>query len=121
MFCNIHLTSDVIFCRDDCFKLLSNCMDWTHVEADTSAASLCSHLSPDDPNIPCISLAPFLEPSDHPYHSPRDQVTQPCKGDPCNNSHVCSINRYCQQTSRACQPYNCALGNVRYINNNNIK
>ncbi|RZF43152.1 hypothetical protein LSTR_LSTR015847 [Laodelphax striatellus] len=54
-----------------------------------SAASLCARLSPDNPIIPCISLSPYLTPSDHPYHPPHDQLTQPCKGDPCNTSQIC--------------------------------
>ncbi|XP_046674176.1 reversion-inducing cysteine-rich protein with Kazal motifs-like [Homalodisca vitripennis] len=96
-------------CRQDCFNLLSQCMDWTRMPADTSAASICSRLSPDNPNTPCVSLEPYLEPSDQPYSPPSDQVTQPCKGDPCNIGQVCAVNRYCQPL-RSCQPYSCSDG-----------
>ncbi|KAG8334113.1 hypothetical protein J6590_097478 [Homalodisca vitripennis] len=96
-------------CMQDCFNLLSQCMDWTRMPADTSAASTCSRLSPVNPNTPCVSLEPYLEPSDQPYSPPSDQVTQPCKGDPCNIGQVCAVNRYCQPL-RSCQPYSCSDG-----------
>ncbi|XP_054265987.1 reversion-inducing cysteine-rich protein with Kazal motifs [Macrosteles quadrilineatus] len=96
-------------CRQDCFNLLSQCMDWTRMPADTSAAIICNRLSSDNPATPCVSLEPYLEPSDQPYSPPRDQVTQPCRGEPCTSGHLCAVNRYCS-TSRSCQPYTCAQG-----------
>ncbi|GAB0089452.1 AGAP012576-PA [Sergentomyia squamirostris] len=75
-------------CREDCYDLLTQCMDWTKLQSSShSAGSLCSKLSPTDMNTPCISLKPFLEPSDFPY-SDLQQVAAPCKGHPCNSSQV---------------------------------
>ncbi|XP_039290122.1 reversion-inducing cysteine-rich protein with Kazal motifs isoform X1 [Nilaparvata lugens] len=105
--CHRHSHANRI-CRDDCFELLSHCVDWAKMPG-YSAASLCARLSPDNPIIPCISLSPYLAPSDHPYHPPHDQLTQPCKGDPCNSSQICQVNRNCHH-SNGCQPYQCFQG-----------
>uniref|UniRef100_A0A1B6DLK0 Kazal-like domain-containing protein n=2 Tax=Clastoptera arizonana TaxID=38151 RepID=A0A1B6DLK0_9HEMI len=83
-------------------------MDWRRMP-DASAEQLCSILSPADPHTPCISLKPFMEPSDRPYNALTDQVTQPCKGSPCNSTHVCTINRF-RQHSRMYPTYTCSLG-----------
>lgn len=50
-------------CREDCYSILSHCMDWTKVDGDENAATLCEKLSPDSPDVPCISLQNFMEPS----------------------------------------------------------
>ena len=84
-------------------------MDWSRMPTGHNAASLCSRLSPDNPDTPCISLKAFLEPSDNPYMQPQDEVSSPCKGDPCNNSEVCSVNRNCAP-GRPCPPYRCSPG-----------
>jgi reversion-inducing cysteine-rich kazal motif protein len=84
-------------------------MDWSRMPAGQNAASLCSRLSPENPDTPCISLKAFLEPSDNPYMQPQDEVSSPCKGDPCNNSEVCSVNRNCAP-GRPCPPYRCSPG-----------
>lgn len=99
-------------CSEDCYELLSQCMDWTRMPRGHghTAASLCALLSPDNPNTPCISLKPFLEPSKNPYRQPQDEVTLPCKGDnPCNSSEVCSVNHNCAP-GRPCLPYQCTPG-----------
>ncbi|XP_021916359.1 reversion-inducing cysteine-rich protein with Kazal motifs isoform X1 [Zootermopsis nevadensis] len=106
--CHRHTHANRI-CREDCYELLSQCMDWSRMPTGHNAASLCSRLSPENPDTPCISLRPFLEPSDNPYLQPQDEVTSPCKGDPCNNSEVCSVNRNCA-TGRPCLPYQCSPG-----------
>ena len=99
----------VLCYREDCYDLLSQCMDWSRMPAGHNAASLCSLLSPHNPDTPCISLRAFLEPSDNPYIQPQDEVTSPCKGDPCNSSEVCVVNRNCA-SGRPCRPYQCSKG-----------
>ncbi|GFG31799.1 hypothetical protein Cfor_04236 [Coptotermes formosanus] len=106
--CHRHTHANRI-CREDCYELLSQCMDWSRMPTGHNAASLCSRLSPDNPDTPCISLKAFLEPSDNPYMQPQDEVSSPCKGDPCNNSEVCSVNRNCAP-GRPCAPYRCSPG-----------
>lgn len=54
-------------CREDCYSILSHCMDWTKVDGDENAATLCEKLSPDSPDVPCISLQNFMEPSELQY------------------------------------------------------
>uniref|UniRef100_A0A1B0D106 Reversion-inducing cysteine-rich protein with Kazal motifs n=1 Tax=Phlebotomus papatasi TaxID=29031 RepID=A0A1B0D106_PHLPP len=79
-------------CREDCYDLLTQCMDWTKLQSSShSAGSLCSKLSPNDITTPCISLKPFLEPSDIPYDGYK--ITHPCKGNPCNSSQVCLLDK----------------------------
>lgn len=102
---------DAVVNRQDCFNLLSQCIDWSRMPADTSAAAICSRLSLENPTTPCVSLEPFLEPSDQPYSPPRDHVTQPCKGEPCAAGQVCQVNRYCPPfIPRNCLPYTCSTG-----------
>lgn len=109
--CYIAWLTDSVVNRQDCFNLLSQCIDWSRMPADTSAAAICSRLSLENPNTPCVSLEPFLEPSDQPYSPPRDHVTQPCKGEPCAAGQVCQVNRYCPPfTPRNCLPYTCSTG-----------
>lgn len=97
-------------CREDCFEMLSQCMDWSRMPAGHTAASICSRLSPDNnPSIPCISLKPFLEASDDPYVAPENHVTSPCKGDPCDHGEMCIVNRNCLP-GKSCQPYLCVPG-----------
>ncbi|KAL1465568.1 hypothetical protein WDU94_005125, partial [Cyamophila willieti] len=91
--------------------LLRECLDWHRMPPGHSAASVCSRFSPDDPNAPCISLGTFMEPSDSPYLAPVDQVTSPCKGDPCHNE-VCTVNRNCHSRHHrlGCPAYQCSQG-----------
>lgn len=82
-------------CREDCFDILSRCMDWTKMSSEShTASSLCSKLSPENGNIPCISIKPYLEPSDIPYSGNDMKILSPCKGQTCNtSSEVCLVNR----------------------------
>lgn len=81
-------------CREDCYDLLHKCMDWTRIESEAfTASSLCSKLSPESSKEPCISIKPYLEPSDDPYTGNDFEVVSPCKGNPCNSTQVCQVNR----------------------------
>lgn len=80
-------------CREDCFNLLTECMDWTKLHGDShSAASLCSKLSPADKSTPCVSLKPFLEQSEFAHRSEMHKIRSPCRGNPCNATQVCIVN-----------------------------
>lgn len=66
-------------------------MDWTRLQPGHTAVSICSKLSLEDPTTPCVSIRPFIEPSDSPHISSIDnhRVRAPCQGYPCNGSQVC--------------------------------
>ncbi|XP_049948355.1 reversion-inducing cysteine-rich protein with Kazal motifs [Schistocerca serialis cubense] len=96
-------------CKEDCYALLRQCLDWRRAPGQ-SAAELCARLSADGSQSPCISLRPFLQPSDSPHVPPQDELTLPCKGDhPCNASQVCQLNRHCS-SGHACRTYRCTPG-----------
>ncbi|KAK6628054.1 hypothetical protein RUM44_010536 [Polyplax serrata] len=130
-------------CREDCYEMLSQCMDWSMMPLGQTAASICSRLASNTPSTPCVSLKPYLEPSDSPYAEPGEEVTAPCKGNPCCKMGEVSQyivpygsyvripipteNKGCQKICRCsrdgtiehCQPMpcvpadNCWLGNKR--------
>ncbi|XP_044737825.1 reversion-inducing cysteine-rich protein with Kazal motifs [Chrysoperla carnea] len=95
-------------CREDCYNILSQCMDWSRIPSEYTAASICAKLSPDDLNDPCISLQPFLEPSDNLIKNPKQLITSPCKNNPCAMNEVCTVNHNC--LGRNCLPYTCQVG-----------
>lgn len=84
-------------------------MDWSRMPFGQTVSSLCAILSPGDKNSPCVSLKPFLEPSDIAYVSTGQQITAPCKGDPCDSQELCTVNRNCEP-GRPCQTYQCLPG-----------
>ncbi|KAJ8968089.1 hypothetical protein NQ317_005572, partial [Molorchus minor] len=102
-------------CRDVCLDILSQCVDWTRISPHLSADSICSNLSPDDPNVSCIRLRDYLSPSTYKYPRITGQVSSPCKGNPCEPNEICLINRNCIHGTNCkayiCQP-GCKLGEV---------
>lgn len=95
-------------CREDCYEILSECMDWTRMRLALNADSVCARLSPSD-DVSCVSLRPYREESDVPkesggYHG----LTAPCKGHPCNASGACLARRN-ESNTYACVP-GCRLG-----------
>lgn len=80
-------------CREDCYEILTKCMDWTKLETGHTASSICSKLSFEDASTPCVSLKPFIEPSDLPHHSGNHKIVSPCTGHPCNESEVCLVHK----------------------------
>lgn len=81
-------------CWEDCFDILTKCMDWKRMEgSDVEPATICSKLSPDS-KAPCISIKPYLEPSDNPYAGNDIKIISPCRGQQCNvTSEICEVNR----------------------------
>lgn len=84
-------------CREDCYDLLANCIDWTRMETRHTPDSICSRFSADSENSssPCISLKPYLEPNDVPQNgwpSANQQIISPCRDHTCNASEVCVPN-----------------------------
>lgn len=81
-------------CWEDCFDILTKCMDWQRMEnSQIEPATICSRLSPDS-KAPCISIKPYLEPSDNPYSGNDLKIVSPCRGQQCNASaEICEVNR----------------------------
>jgi reversion-inducing-cysteine-rich protein with kazal motifs len=81
-------------CWEDCFDILSKCMDWRRLEnSNMEPAAICHRLSPDS-KAPCISIKPYLEASDNPYRGNDLKIVSPCRGQQCNvTSEICEINR----------------------------
>ncbi|XP_073979383.1 reversion-inducing-cysteine-rich protein with kazal motifs isoform X2 [Rhodnius prolixus] len=94
-------------CKEDCFKVLSVCLDWSRMSQTVSAADVCSELAPSDPSAPCISLNPFLTPSEEGY---TEAITKPCLPDPCSPSELCTVARNCAPSDVHCRPYRCLPG-----------
>lgn len=81
-------------CREDCYDLLTKCIDWTRMETRHTPESICAKFSVDSENAssPCVSLKPYLEPSDVPQNSwppANHQIVSPCRGHTCNATEVC--------------------------------
>ncbi|KAG4072634.1 hypothetical protein HA402_004723 [Bradysia odoriphaga] len=98
-------------CREDCYEILSKCMDWTRLEAGHTASSICSRLSLEDSTAPCVSIKPYIEPSDLPHHTGNHKIISPCLAHPCNATEVCQLKRD-GGIGYECVP-GCALGKVR--------
>lgn len=105
--CTRHKHANQI-CREDCYEILSKCMDWTRLESGHTAASICSKLSIEDSTAPCVSLKPFIEPSDLPHHTGNHKIVSPCLENPCNATEVCLLKRD-GGSGYECLP-GCALG-----------
>uniref|UniRef100_A0A1I8Q6R9 Reversion-inducing cysteine-rich protein with Kazal motifs n=2 Tax=Stomoxys calcitrans TaxID=35570 RepID=A0A1I8Q6R9_STOCA len=96
-------------CRENCYEILSECMDWTRMNTSLNADAICARLHPEGEGVPCISLRPYLEESDAPKDTGgHHRITSPCKGHPCNASEVCLAARN-GSSSYECIP-GCALG-----------
>ncbi|XP_063985142.1 reversion-inducing cysteine-rich protein with Kazal motifs [Diachasmimorpha longicaudata] len=99
-------------CRNDCIDLLTNCVDWSLAAVTQSAISLCSRLSPARPEMPCISLKPFL----NPILPEKERITNPCRHSHCGKSEVCVPQRYAADNTAAyqCHP-GCSLGEMSHL------
>ncbi|XP_054733430.1 reversion-inducing cysteine-rich protein with Kazal motifs [Anastrepha obliqua] len=96
-------------CREDCYEILSECMDWTRMSSALNAEAVCARLHPDGDDVPCVSLRPYREESDAPKETGGHHgLTAPCKGHPCNGSETC-IARRNESTAYECVP-GCSLG-----------
>lgn len=96
-------------CRDVCLSILTQCVDWSWLSSEHTPESICSTLSPDNPDASCISLQNFLSPSDYSYQRINGRVSSPCKGNPCEPNEICSVNKNCLPGSN-CLPYTCTPG-----------
>lgn len=92
----------------DCLDLLNECVDDQRLPEGMTAALLCKRFASE--NSPCVPLGMFMQPSlQWASEAVDSQVTAPCRGDPCNESEVCLVNRNCP-IGRSCQQHTCAKG-----------
>ncbi|XP_066303193.1 reversion-inducing cysteine-rich protein with Kazal motifs-like isoform X2 [Branchiostoma lanceolatum] len=95
-------------CKADCVNILTRCGDQARFPMGTTVDSLCNALSPQDEDDHCITLAPYLVPSQH--MSRLDEVTNPCNPSPCMES-VCHVNRGRENcTGSSCPQHICKQG-----------
>lgn len=106
--CSRHAHANQI-CRDVCLEILSQCVDWARLPSIYSAETICRNLSPEDPNTSCVRLQNFLSPSEYDYPRITEQVSSPCKGNPCEDNEICLINKNCIHGG-SCKPYTCVPG-----------
>lgn len=106
--CSRHSHANQI-CRDACLDILSLCVDWTRISPENSPETICSTLSPQNPDRSCITLQRFLYPSKNSYQRIDGQVSSPCKGNPCGFSNICTTNKNCLSGGN-CLPYTCTPG-----------
>lgn len=92
-----------------CLDILTQCVDWTRLLPKYSAETICEMLSPEDPNVSCIKIQDYLDPSSYDYSRITGQVSSPCRGNPCNSNEICLINRKCIHGIN-CKPYICQPG-----------
>jgi reversion-inducing cysteine-rich kazal motif protein len=87
---SMHLSQ---ICYEDCFDILTRCMDWQRMESqDVLPDKICRQLSPDTES-PCVSIKPYLEPSDSPHVGTELTILSPCRGRQCNvTSEVCEVS-----------------------------
>lgn len=89
---------------------MTSCIDWSSVSGH-NAATLCAKISPLKPDMPCVSIKPFLESSqDEDPISPEDDITMPCRSSPCAEGEICTINPS-DRRSFQCLP-GCLLGEM---------
>ncbi|KAF7997589.1 hypothetical protein HCN44_006160 [Aphidius gifuensis] len=97
-------------CRDDCIHLMTNCIDWSITNSSESVNSLCSKLSPSRPDVPCVSFRNFIESSETDIYLKND-ITTPCKNNPCGNNEVCIVEPNIDSKFYSCVP-SCSLGKM---------
>uniref|UniRef100_A0AAR5QAX4 Kazal-like domain-containing protein n=2 Tax=Dendroctonus ponderosae TaxID=77166 RepID=A0AAR5QAX4_DENPD len=102
-------------CNDVCLEIISQCADWSRLEPMYSAERICESLAPEDLGSSCIQINDYLAPSADNYPRISEQVSSPCKGNPCEVNEICLINKdYVHGLDGkpyTCQP-GCRLGEV---------
>lgn len=102
-------------CHEDCYDLLTECIDWSRMGTRHTPQSICARFTvdSDDPSIPCTSLKPYLQPSDLATEWPakNSQIVLPCRGHACNSSEICiADNKRDRHSVAATKDYRCVPG-----------
>lgn len=110
---NKHTTQ---ICRDDCYDLLAKCIDLSRMETRHTPESICSRftIDSDDPTASCVSLKPYLQPSDIPnikWPAANHQIISPCQNHNCNATEVCiPTNKRDRQIATIASDFHCLPG-----------
>lgn len=98
-----------LICREDCYDILSKCLDWTRISEKFSTSTLCKTLSVGNLTGNCISLNHYLELSKDLISI--NKISSPCLSSPCASNEVCEVHRsHINQGSNYSCLAGCALG-----------
>lgn len=102
-------------CYEDCYDLLTECIDWSRMETRHTPQSICTRFTvdSDDLSMPCTSLKPYLQPSDlvNEWPAKNPQIIMPCRGHTCNTSEICvADNKRDRHGIGAAEHYRCVPG-----------
>lgn len=91
---------------------MANCVDWSAITGPHTAASLCAKLSPGRSDAPCVQLRPFLDDpqDDEAVIHPEDDITTPCKHNPCSENQLCALQPNGAKTYQCLRA--CSLGEM---------
>jgi hypothetical protein len=90
----------------DCMALVEECVVSRDVNSKDLGEKMCRRLSPE--GAPCMSLGYFSHPSVE--RTAADvELSTPCRGHPCNDSEVCTVNRDCPK-GKSCPQFTCDKG-----------
>lgn len=105
-------------CKEDCIKILNQCLDLNRLTQKQSVPQLCNPLPSNSTAGACSSLDRYLKRS--PYSQQEDEVTHPCRPNPCRRDQFCEIRRRkCKHPADNCQQFickeACMLGEVSSV------
>ncbi|GFO50220.1 reversion-inducing cysteine-rich protein with kazal motifs-like [Plakobranchus ocellatus] len=92
-------------CREDCLTILSECLDTSRISPGTSVPALCNDLPSKNTPGACVALDTYL--SESPYASHKQEVTHPCRPNPCSTNEVCRVKRRKCKHPESCVRYTC--------------
>ncbi|XP_066921214.1 reversion-inducing cysteine-rich protein with Kazal motifs-like [Clytia hemisphaerica] len=115
-----HRHSQIQVCRHDCEILLTECLNHDISDyAPNTVQDICANILPNNNQSNCIPLRKYAvrqTPSTALLRrvKPREDVTLPCRNDPCGEDEVCLINQEClkedENSIYPCPKYKCVKG-----------
>ena len=101
------LTHSNQICYEDCYDILTNCIDWTKLKTTRTAETICSRFA--SKIQPCVSLIDFSQPAIVSLDDTFVQFKSPCQDNLCNQSSELCVMRKDRPNGYACVP-SCSLG-----------
>lgn len=93
-------------CREDCVYIMNKCVDLSHLH-NQKVTDLCKRLHPMSSGL-CIPVKQYIVES--PHKGSQQEVSHPCKDDPCPEDEVCIIKRRKCRHSSTCPHHVCKKG-----------